>query len=158
MTLTGTSSAGTIRSPALLVDQPHWLQQWIQDLVKGVLEFFSKILLIQENKPISPRVPGSGSFCFFNCQICILSQYLHFSTYIYVQVHCKTSISMQIILVVFTTRWGEPRGIGWMGVPAPIQDCMGVRPCWETEQHSEHLLCSGQYASCVHTGGLSCLI
>ena len=27
----------------------------------------------------------------------------------------------------------------------------------ETEQHSEYLLRGGQYASCVHAGGLSCL-
>ena len=28
---------------------------------------------------------------------------------------------------------------------------------WETEQHSEYLLHGGQYASCVHAGGLSCV-
>ena len=27
-----------------------------------------------------------------------------------------------------------------------------------TEQHSEHLLCGGRCASCVHAGGLSCLL
>ena len=34
-----------------------------------------------------------------------------------------------------------------MGVSSPNQ---------ETEQHSEHFLCGGRYASCVHAGGLSC--
>ena len=38
------------------------------------------------------------------------------------------------------TEWGTP--------PSPGQ---------KTEQHSEHLLRGGRYASCVHAGGLSCL-
>ena len=46
------------------------------------------------------------------------------------------------------SRWGYP----------PIQDWMGYPPQGqETEQHSEHLV-YGRYASCVHTGGLSCCI
>ena len=46
--------------------------------------------------------------------------------------------------------WGTPPGWGthltWDGVPP------------QTEQHSEHLLRGGRYASCVHAGGLSCLL
>ena len=34
---------------------------------------------------------------------------------------------------------------------------MGCPPHY-TEQHSKHLLCSGRCASCIHAGGLSCLI
>ena len=56
----------------------------------------------------------------------------------------------------------------WMG--HPNQDWMGVPPIstkWgyphpnretATEQHSEYLLRSGQCASCVHAGRLSCLV
>ena len=36
----------------------------------------------------------------------------------------------------------------WLGVPSQ----QGVPP---PDQHSMYLLCGGQYASCVHTGGLS---
>ena len=44
--------------------------------------------------------------------------------------------------------------IGW---DTPIQDWMGYPPPrQETDQQSEHMLRSGRYASCVHTGGLSC--
>ena len=49
------------------------------------------------------------------------------------------------------TGWGTLHH-HWMGYPPPSED--GVPP----PQHSKHLLCSGQYASCVHTGGLSCSI
>ena len=48
----------------------------------------------------------------------------------------------------------------WMGLPPPQPGLDGVTPpplCWETEQHSEHLLRGGRYASCVHAGRLSCL-
>ena len=44
------------------------------------------------------------------------------------------------------------------GVPPHRPRLMGYPPCQETEQHSEHLLRGGRYASCVHAGGLSCLI
>ena len=44
--------------------------------------------------------------------------------------------------------WGRTVPWDWMGLPPP--------PGRETEQHSEHLLHSGRYASCVHAGGLSC--
>ena len=44
--------------------------------------------------------------------------------------------------------WGTPCQ-GLDGVPPPQQ---------ETDHHSEHLLRGGQYASCVHPGGLSCFI
>ena len=51
---------------------------------------------------------------------------------------------------------------GLFGIPPPIQDCMGKPPppppCQETDQHSQHLLRGRQCASCVHAGGLSCLI
>ena len=42
----------------------------------------------------------------------------------------------------------------------PVQDWMGYRtpPCQEIEQHSEHLPRGGRHASCVHAGGLSCLL
>ena len=53
------------------------------------------------------------------------------------------------------TLWGIPPSRPRMGYP-PIQDWMGYPPpCQETDQHSEHLLRGGQYASCVHAGGLS---
>ena len=45
------------------------------------------------------------------------------------------------------TRWGTPHP----GPHAPP-------PGQETDQHSEHLLRGGWYASCVHAGGLSCLL
>ena len=55
--------------------------------------------------------------------------------------------------------WGR----GTLGYPFPNQDwmwyslCQGYPPpIQETEQHSEHLLRGGRYASCVHAGGLSC--
>ena len=43
----------------------------------------------------------------------------------------------------------------WMGVPS-VKTGWGYPPppCQETEQQSEHLLCGGWYASCVHAGGL----
>ena len=62
-------------------------------------------------------------------------------------------------------------GGGTLGYPSHW-DWMGVPPCWdwiwvshqnwmgvphlthETEQQGEHLLCGGQYASCVHAEGL----
>ena len=40
--------------------------------------------------------------------------------------------------------WGTPPDLRW-GTPLP-----------QTDQHSEHLLHGGRYASCVHAGGLSC--
>ena len=49
------------------------------------------------------------------------------------------------------TGWGyppTPSKSGW-GTPPPRQ---------ETDQHREHLLRGGRYASCVHAGGLSCQI
>ena len=42
---------------------------------------------------------------------------------------------------------GYPPYPGLDGIPSPL-----IR----RQQHSEHLLCSGWYASCVHAGGLSC--
>ena len=43
---------------------------------------------------------------------------------------------------------GTPPPSGhWIGYPPPYQ---------KIEQPSEHLLCGGRYASCVHAGGLSC--
>ena len=62
------------------------------------------------------------------------------------------------------TWWGTPQpGMGyppvqiWMGY-SPVQTWGGISPPpgQETEQHSEHLLRGGRYASCVHAGGLSC--
>ena len=43
---------------------------------------------------------------------------------------------------------------GWGNPPPPPPWLMGYIPT--PHQHSEHLLCSGRYASCVHEGGLSC--
>ena len=65
------------------------------------------------------------------------------------------------------SRWGTQSsrgypilGPGGGGVPrgtSPVQDWIGYPPPnQETEQHNEHLLCGGRYASCVHAGGLSC--
>ena len=50
----------------------------------------------------------------------------------------------------------HPRMMGYL---PPIQDWMGYPPPsrQETEQHSEHLLRGGRYASCVHAGGLFCI-
>ena len=59
---------------------------------------------------------------------------------------------------------GYPTDLGWGTPPRPgtplarpgmgyPPDLTGVPP-----QHSEYLLCGGQYASCVHSGGLSCLL
>ena len=49
-----------------------------------------------------------------------------------------------------------PHG-NWMGLL--LSGLNGGNPpspaCQESEQQSEHLLCGGRYASCVHTGGLS---
>ena len=75
-----------------------------------------------------------------------------------------------------SARWGTPcSDLGW-GYPPIRKD--GGTPYWEgcgtppfrtgwgtppppphqeTEQHSDHLLRGGRYASCVHAGGLSCL-
>ena len=47
---------------------------------------------------------------------------------------------------------GYPPGPGTGYPPGPE---MGYPP--PTDQHSEHLLHGGRYASCVHAGGLSCL-
>ena len=47
------------------------------------------------------------------------------------------------------TEWGTPPVQDWMGYPP-------YSPHQETDQHSEHLLCAGWYASCIHAGGLSC--
>ena len=45
---------------------------------------------------------------------------------------------------------------GWGTSPPPHgQDWMGYLPP-NREQHSEHLLQGGRYASCVHVGELSC--
>ena len=66
---------------------------------------------------------------------------------------------------------GTPAKSGWWGVPHPRSGWWGVPPTmtgWGTsphhdwmgyppKQHSEHLLCGGRYASCVHVGGLSCV-
>ena len=38
----------------------------------------------------------------------------------------------------------------------PPRHGTGYPPPPETDQHSEHLLRAGRYASCVHAGGLSC--
>ena len=54
--------------------------------------------------------------------------------------------------------WGTPQT--WNGVPPQTWDGYPPDMGWstppKTDQHSEHLLCSGQYASCIHAGGLSC--
>ena len=42
----------------------------------------------------------------------------------------------------------------WDRVPPPPGPEMGYP---QTDQHSEHLLHGGRYASCVHAGGLSCI-
>ena len=55
----------------------------------------------------------------------------------------------------FQDSMGVPLGL-YMSTLCPYQDWMGVPPHQETEQQSEHLLHGGQYASCVHAGGLSC--
>ena len=44
---------------------------------------------------------------------------------------------------------------GLSGVPPPWDEVPPL-PNQKTEQHSEHLLRGGRYASCVHAGGLSC--
>ena len=54
-------------------------------------------------------------------------------------------LSSQVWMVGGTQ--GNPPTPGLDGVPHP-------HPHW-TEQHSEHLLLGGRYASCVHAGGLS---
>ena len=47
-------------------------------------------------------------------------------------------------------------GVAWDTPPCPELD--GVSPPnRKTEQHSEHLLRGGRYASCVYSEGLSCL-
>ena len=58
--------------------------------------------------------------------------------------------------------WGIPSldGGTYLGqgtTPPPPVRLDGVPPSQETEQHSQYLLCSGQYASYIHAGGLSCL-
>ena len=52
------------------------------------------------------------------------------------------------------TGWGYPPPPSELdeGIPPP------THPCQETEQQSQYLLRGGRYASCVHAGGLSCLI
>ena len=58
--------------------------------------------------------------------------------------------------------WSSPSRNGWgtlieTGWVTPCLDWMGyTSPHQETDQHSEHLLRGGRYASCVHAGGLSC--
>ena len=48
---------------------------------------------------------------------------------------------------------------GWRTPPPPRTEWVTPpTPNQETEQHSEHLLRGGRYASCVHTGGLCCLV
>ena len=48
--------------------------------------------------------------------------------------------------------WGTPLpDLGW-GTPADL----GPGPPLPPDQHSEHLIRGGRYASCVHAGGLSC--
>ena len=48
----------------------------------------------------------------------------------------------------------------WVYPSTPIQQDGGTRDLDggypQLEQHSVYLLCGGRYASCVHTGGLSC--
>ena len=61
--------------------------------------------------------------------------------------------------------WGYPLATsGWWGVPwVPLPPRL-ARSGWgtpqphKTEQHSEHLLPSERYASCVHAGRLSCSV
>ena len=51
---------------------------------------------------------------------------------------------------------GDLHQVGW---GYPLSGWTGVHPTFprpETQQHSEYLLHRGRYASCVHTGGLSC--
>ena len=49
--------------------------------------------------------------------------------------------------------WGPPPPNPDLG---PDLDREVPLPRQETEQHSEHLLCGGRYATCVHAEGLSC--
>ena len=52
---------------------------------------------------------------------------------------------------------GTPSRSGW---DTPFAR-WGYPFCWLNVgkvQHSEHLLCGGRYASCIHAGGLSCYI
>ena len=60
--------------------------------------------------------------------------------------------------------------LSWDGVPPPSQvrigggyPRMGYHPSWDgypprIGQHREYLLRCGRYASCIHTGGLSCSV
>ena len=43
----------------------------------------------------------------------------------------------------------------WHGYPLAGDTLLGVPPS-STGQQMEYLICHGQYASCIHTGGLSC--
>ena len=55
--------------------------------------------------------------------------------------------------------WGTPHHHGWMWYPLPwLHVVPPPMTAWGTSphQHSEHFLRGGRYASCVHTGGLSC--
>ena len=67
------------------------------------------------------------------------------------------------------TGWGTPcqdrmgilplLGLDGSIPPPPIRTGLDTPPTSdETEQHSEYLLRGGQYASCIHAGGLSCFI
>ena len=50
-----------------------------------------------------------------------------------------------------------PSRTGWGPPPPPARTGWGnPPPCKETDEHSEHLLYDGRYASCTHAGGLSC--
>ena len=62
-------------------------------------------------------------------------------------------------LVSHPAQWqGGYPGQASMGYPPPHWNWMGVPPSPKTEQQSEYLLRDGQYASCVHAGGLSCCV
>ena len=51
---------------------------------------------------------------------------------------------------------GTPTGGTWV-LPGPGQGVPGYPPPG-TGQHMEYLISGGQYASCVHAGGLSCFM
>ena len=53
--------------------------------------------------------------------------------------------------------WGVPHP-RFGGTPSQVRGEGVPQVPPRTDQHSEHLLRGGRYASCVHAGGLSCLL